>query len=347
MIESNQGRVEVASPCHVYGTSVLSDADAAWLGSRAKIVTSGAKTLQGKESIVAAGGALVGLYTKTAALTSATALPEIGYAHKIGGARKFDKTWNVYTAQPDSAFWRAYHLRQLQGAPTWTQIFFSDSIVLSYSQGGKAAKPPYFTENYTLAEWLALEQSSIDAWAATTGKPFIVNGLSASSMPSLKPTIGMIENAFGSNTGVLPSSDKWLATVQLLRNAQAAGWTPWVYVKLFNLSNIDAWRNLMVPTMLLADEGSLLFELGGAEGFDQPWVSKEYDHPIYQPDIGLPTGTMYLTSGMLWRRDFENGFVAVNISTVPLTSDEGVVVPPQSGGAWRKREVTTTYWDAV
>jgi hypothetical protein len=347
MIESNQGRVEVASPCHVYGTSVLSDADAAWLGTRAKIVTAGPHTLQGKEAAISAAGAQVGFYTKTAALSSGTALPEAGYAHKIGGARKFDETWNVYTAQPDSPAWQAYHLNQLMRLPAWAQTIFSDSLMLSYSQGGKAAKPPGFTRIYTIDEWLTLLSTDLEGWASATHKPFIVNGLTQSTIDNLAPGVGMIENAFGSNHGTIPTAANWLSEVAFLQTAQAAGWTPWVYVKLPTGVSRDAWRRLIVPTMLLVDEGSLLFELGGIEGAEQPWVNKEYDHPLYQPNIGMPIGSFYPVDIGAYRRDFENGFVLVNPTTLAYTSPEGAIVGPQSGGAWRKREVTTTVWDEV
>lgn len=346
MIQTNRGRVEIATPAHVYGASPLSDEAAAWLGGRAQIVTANAKTLQGKESVVSAAGAKVGFYTKTNALASGTALPEAGYAHQVGGARKYDTTWRVYTAQPDNAAWRAYHLKQLKALPGWVQCVFSDSLILSYSQGGKPAKPSAFTLVYTLNEWLVMEGANVASWQAATGMPFIVNGLTAATMLALAPGLGMIENAFGSQTGKLPPPAVWSSTVTLIEQAQAKQWTPWVYVKLPAGASWDAWRNLVVPTMLLIDNGSLLFELGGVEGSAQPWLTREYDHPIYQPNIGLPAGPMYPV-GVAWRRDFETGVVIVNPSLSSYTSPDGIVVAGQTGGAWRKRTVTTTTWDAV
>jgi hypothetical protein len=158
----------------------------------------------------------------------------------------------------------------------------------------------------------------------------------------------MVENAFGSQTGKLPDAAAWRTTVQLAIDAQAGGWSPWLYVKLHDTADFDAWRRLVVPTALLCDNGSLLFELGGIEGSAQPWVTREYDHPCYQPGIGAALGPMYeTTTANVYRRDFEHGFVVVNVSAAWYTTPEGIAVMPQSGAIARSREVVTMAYDVV
>lgn len=345
-IQTGDDHLHLAAPSHVQASpaGTLTSALAGEIGTAYQIITSGPKTLQGQEATIAAAGAEVGYYTKTGALASATALPEAGYAHRIGGERKYDTTWKVYTAQPDNPAWQAYHLKQLRALPSWAADVFSDTALLTYTQGGKPAKPPGFTINYTLAEWLALEKKNLDSWAAATGKRFLVNGLSRDSLAVLTPGVGMIENAFASQKATLPNLLTWLSAMQLLRDAQAAGWTPWVYIKLFSQPSTvwDAWRSLIVPSMFIADAGSLLFHLGGAEGNPPIWQTLEHRHTAYHPEIGRPVDPPFQQDATgAWFRRYDQGVVIANptttgVSIQPYTDCSPVAVAPQTGMILRR-----------
>jgi hypothetical protein len=135
--------------------------------------------------------------------------------------RKYDPTWHVYTAQPGSSDWRTYHLDQLRSGPPWAQGYFADAVVMSYSQGGaKPGKPPSFASHYSLDEWLALMSADLDYFAQQTGMPpLAINGLRAQTLASLSPRIGMMENAWRSQGGVLPDADQWVTTMDTLAQA--------------------------------------------------------------------------------------------------------------------------------
>lgn len=355
------GRIHLASCSHVYSSPAgsLTDALAEEFAKACDFITAGPKTLQGKESLMTQFTEL-GMYTKTNQLSDGTK-PENWYSHKKGGARRQDSTWHVYPMQPDVPAWQTFHLTQLKALPTWVEDIFSDSAgEFSYTQGGRPAKPPGHTVEYTVDEWLPMIGKNIDAWMkALPDKRFLVNGLSEKTYKIYTPTVGMIENAFKSNKGVVPGQADWEKTMNLLFKAQAQGWTPWVYIKLFSQDKAlwDAFRNLVVPSMFIADIGSLVFELGGKEGSPPPWVTQEYKNPLYNPDIGTsddrnPDLAHYAISPGVYGRQFTKGAVYVNSTasaknvTLPKTN-QVVSIPAQSGRVYRLKEVVTYDWAEV
>ena len=205
-------------------TATLSSEAAKEIGNAYDLISANPGTFQGHDAEVEAGGSQMILYTKAAAVKDA-GLPEATYAHRVGGSmskadRKYDPTWHVYTAQPIA--WRKYHLGQLRGGPSWAQGYFSDAVVMSWSQGGaKPGKPPSFASRYKLDEWLALISGDLDYWAQQTGKPpLAINGLRAETLASLSPRVAMMENAWGSQNIVLPDANQWVTTMDTFAQAQ-------------------------------------------------------------------------------------------------------------------------------
>jgi hypothetical protein len=203
---------------------------------------------------------------------------------------------------------------------------------MSYSQGGvKPGKPPSFASQYTLDEWLALISGDLDYWAQQTGKPpLAINGLRAPTLASLSPRIGMMENAWRSQGGVLPDADQWVATMDTLAQAQQQQWVPWAFVKLFDMSASlwDRWRRMAAPSALIADAGSFLLGFGGSEGSPPAWVTNEHRQVCWTPNIGKPTSAPWpinASADGTYRRAFEQGLVVYNPGT------NGVSVSRASG----------------
>ena len=299
LVKSGDGRVHMALVGHMPypKTATLSSEAAKEIGNAYDLISANPGTFQGHDAEVEAGGSQMILYTKAAAVKDA-GLPEATYAHRVGGSmskadRKYDPTWHVYTAQPGSDAWRKYHLGQLRGGPSWAQGYFSDAVVMSWSQGGaKPGKPPSFASRYKLDEWLALISGDLDYWAQQTGKPpLAINGLRAETLASLSPRVAMMENAWGSQNIVLPDANQWVTTMDTFAQAQKQQWVPWAFVKLLDMSASlwDRWRRMAAPSALIADAGSFLMGFGGAEGNPPAWVTNEHRQACWTPNIGKPT----------------------------------------------------------
>ncbi len=338
LVQSGDGRVHLALVGHMPypKTATLSSAEATEIGNAYDLISANPHTFQGHEAEVAAGGPQMLLYTKAAAVKNA-GLPEATYAHRAGGSmskadRKYDSRWKVFTAQAGSDAWRTYHLDQLRAGPSWAQGYFADAVVMSYSQGGATpGKPPSFASEYTLEEWLGLMSADLDYFAQQTGKPpLAINGLRAQTLAALSPRIGMIENAWGSQGGVLPSADHWVTRMDMLAQAQKQQWVPWAFVKLLDMSASlwDRWRRMAAPSALIADAGSLLLGFGGSEGSPPAWVTNEHRQVCWTPNIGKPTSAPWpinASADGTYRRAFEQGLVVYNPGT------NGVSVSRASG----------------
>ena len=368
-ITTGQGRLALAFPGHVNiaQPGSLTDELAVWLGQTFVVYTAGANTFQSKDSLVQAGGCETGRYTKTVQVTKTPTdpLPETGYSHKLDATgqlvRRFDAHWNIYMAEPASQAWRDYHQKfigtAITGHPGDTFLFTDSAGSGCYDQGiarASGEKGPIIPGGktvYSKPQWFGQVKACLDQWqAAYPDKRFLVNGLTRDTVGVYTPTVGMVEATFGSIRGVLPSAASWLSTVNFLVSAQAQGWTPWVYIKLqsWDASLTDPWRNLCVPTMFLADMGSLLYGVGGKEGTAQAWEVAEYQHPWYSLDLGVPLEDMQ-TNGFVYYRHFTDGLVVVNPQTTVqnFSPAEGgtITLDPQTGGFYRA--VTTTAWEAL
>jgi hypothetical protein len=352
VVKSGDGRVHLALAGHMPypNTATLSSEAATEIGNAYDLISANPGTFQGLEGEVEAGGPQMILYIKAAAVRNA-GLPEATYAHRVGGSmskadRKYDPTWHVYTAQPGSSDWRTYHLDQLRSGPPWAQGYFADAVVMSYSQGGaKPGKPPSFASHYSLDEWLALMSADLDYFAQQTGMPpLAINGLRAQTLASLSPRIGMMENAWRSQGGVLPDADQWVTTMDTLAQAQQQQWVPWAFVKLFDMSTSlwDRWRRMAAPSALIADAGSFLLGFGGSEGSPPAWVTNEHRQACWTPNIGKPTSAPWpfkASADGTYRRAFEQGIVVYNpgtngvslsraggAQTFPVGPQEGVIL---------------------
>ncbi len=346
-VHTNDGRVHIAEPAHVNSSPAgqLTDALAKEWAQATDFITVNPGKLQGKEAIVAASS-IVGIYTK-ADHDQRSTLPEAEYSHKIGGSRRFNKTWGVYIMQPDSA-WRKRHqdeLVALKSKYPWCSVFFKDSAgTYSYTAAGTPAKPPGFTVNYKVGEWIPLLSTSFNAWDAAVGYQYaMLNGLQPETVNVYTPAIGMIEAAFGPLDHVLPSEADWKTLANQTWDAQAKGWTPWLYVKMnttYDSAEWKAFRNLSLPTALLLDQGSLLYCIGGKEGTAPGWSTGEYRHAGYNPDIGQPTGHTTVLNDLLdpsgaYVKMYDRGAVIVNPTlngvSVDLPDGSTHAVDRQSG----------------
>ena len=341
MVKTGDGRLHLALAGHMPypKTATLSPAAATEIGNAYDLICANPGTFQGLDAEVEAGGSPMILYTKVAAVKSA-GLPEATYAHRVGGSmskadRKYDPTWQVYTTQPGSDAWRNYHLGQLRNGPSWVQGYFADTLVMSWSQGGhKPGKPPSFTSQYTLDEWLEVISGDLDYWAQQTGMPpLAINGLRAQTLASLSPRVAMMENAWRSQESVLPDATQWVTTMDTLAQAQQQQWVPWAFVKLFdmNASLWDRWRRMAAPSALIADAGSFLIGFGGSEGSPPAWVTNEHRQACWTPNIGKPTSAPWPFEASMdgtYRRAFEQGLVVYNPGTNGVSVRPAAAAPP-------------------
>ena len=84
-----------------------------------------------------------------------------------------------------------------------------------------------------ITEWRTDIAALLKYWKANDGRRVhCVNGLNPSSVTLYPPMVGMVENAFGSSSMLLPSATKWQAHARLVCDAQTKGWTPWVFCKM-------------------------------------------------------------------------------------------------------------------
>lgn len=334
------GNVGLAPPLHVYKNAPLTASGAAAFAPKVRLISVGAHPFLSEELFEH-----VIEYTKTNQ-TNDGSLPEGAYSHLTDPkhSRRVDRTWNVYAMEPSSRDWFNAHRDVLRAVRARNRGIFSDSAGrFSFDQGtllnGKhwpVGMPPDWTRPYALPIWLSAIGANIEDWMTAFGGLWAINGLSADTINIYPPTVGMIENAFKSASGKLPDEKTWTDTYTFLGTAQAKDWTPWVYVKLHSWTPELAtqWRNLMAPTMLLADVHSLLFDLGGKEGSQPPYVTGEYDSPMYRPGIGKMTTRYEIANVHVG--EFESGVVIVNPTAKDVTLSEGpwgnpILIPHQQG----------------
>jgi hypothetical protein len=319
-------------------------------------MTVGPKGLFGDEDTVEN----IGLYRKLNQSTKSD-LPASAYSYRPrvpgndpkgpGPIRRVDSDWGVQCMEPTSSAWFAYKLSQLQKNPGgWHDFDFGDSGgTFAFGQGGNHPLDPVTGKPYTQTQFLAAIAANVLEWERQTSRPILLNGLSRATIDLYgypAERVGMVENAFGSNKGVLPSFDAWQKNMALLGEAQDKGWTPWAFVKLKSDDPAvhSAFRNLCVPSILLADKGSLLYSQSGDEGSDPAYVTGEWQNPLYSPDIGAPlhTETDYTgyevagSNGPMYVRHYEKGAVVVNPGHAEDALGygrwgEGFYLPPQSG----------------
>jgi hypothetical protein len=330
-IATNNGKVALASCCHVYANQYtqVSDAELTRWSARTALISLRPSGMRGRERVLT--GSKMLWYTKTLA-TQSGSLPEKTYAHTLGGKRKGDPNWGVWILDPWGE-WKAIHLRDIQngGFATADGVFNDSAGDFPYTQGGKPYRPTAYTSMIPVAEWRQGTADLLQYWMNNGGQEVhCINGLNANSMKIYPPQIGMLENAFGSNQLGLPSSLVWHKNARIVCDAQGMGWTPWMFCKMRSKDPAvwTRWRNYMTATTLLLDRGSLLFELGGMEGTTPPYTSKEWTNAAYSPNLGAPleTAADYMsyrqTDGTLVRK-FQNGRVIVD----PARQTSRIAIP--------------------
>lgn len=354
-ITTADGRLTLAYPGHVSVAQPgsLTDELATVLGERFRLYTGGKNVFQGKDALVQAGGCETGRYAKTNQLADG-AHPDSWYSYKRDATgtvvRRHDSRWNVYSMEPSNRDWRAFHaavVENLFAAHPDDECWFQDSAgTFSYTQGiTRGETGPLLPDHKTLypkAAWFDAVRDNLDTWsAAHPDRRMLLNGLDGNTLHVYQPGVGQIEGAFHSVSGVLPTLSVWERTVMQLREAQAVGWTPWVYCKLPSWKHADLWRPLMITTALLADEGSLVYGVTGIEGTAQSWEVPEYDHSWYSLDLGVPLSPTMLRQGTLAYRYYDNGFLVVanpDTREQVLSPPDGgsVTIAPQSGGIFER-----------
>lgn len=320
MIKTNNGSVALASCAHVYANLAdsVSDLELQKWSVQTRVISLRPGGIKGREKMLSKSQKL--FYTKTLA-TPDGSFAEHVYAHTLGGRRKGDPHWGVNICDPNGD-WKTIHLNELKtGGYSLADGAFNDSGGdFSYTQGGKPYKPPGYTQMIPVTDWRISIARLLEYWQNNDGHAVhCVNGLNPSSVSVYPPMIGMVENAFGSSSFLLPSATKWQSHARLVCDAQTRGWTPWVFCKMHSQdANLwNRWRGYMCATILLLDKGSLLFELGGMEGTTPPYINKEYGNKAYTPGIGLPLETQkdylkYKQPNGTYVRKFERGSVMVD-----------------------------------
>jgi hypothetical protein len=289
-------------------------------------------------------------------------MPNGYYSYQLVNSKltkRFVKQWSVYITQPDSA-WAGKHLSDLSALAkkySWCEFFFKDSAgTYSFTATGDPINPATH-KPYTVSQWLTLLKHNIDTVdAALPFSDHVINGLQDQTVDLYTPCVGMVEAAFGSMDNVLPTEAEWGRLFDQVWYAQQIGWTPWLYVKMkasYGSSMWDIWRSLCLPSAYLMDRNSLLYCQLGIEGAPPSWVTKEYKHPWYNPDIGraLPMADnwrdMRDPSGA-YVKNYEHGCVIVNPTSagVSITLDDAsdpIAVDAFSGTILRERVV----WEPV
>jgi hypothetical protein len=366
-IQSNVGRVILGDPAHVSSSpagQLTADKAKEWATAHMGGLISANPSKFQNQAPVMTTITDCGIYVKTNQESDMTGQPEANYSHGLDTkgniVRRFISRWNVYITQPDSA-WATKHLADLQAMLVkypWLEFFFMDSAGnYSYTASVDPIKPGTKTK-YTMSEWLAMLKKNIDAWnAAVPLKHRVINGLQPETVDLYTPCVGQIEAAFGSLDGVLPTEAEWGRLFDQVWQAQAKQWTPWLFVKMRGVWGDDNWnrfRALTLPSAMLMDRGSLLYCILGIEGDPPSWVTGEYKHPWYNPDIGMPLPVSAVWTDMrtpsgAYLKPYDRGVVIVNPTTagvrVDLPEDNSVAVDAQSGTILRENTVTT--WEPV
>lgn len=363
-IQSNDGRIHIGDCAHVLSSpagKLTPDLAKEW-AKASDIISVNPGQLQGQEGVMKDLTDL-GIYVKADHDTDAKQ-PEANYSHQLDktGAviRRFNKQWGVYIMQPDSP-WREKHLADLKAMLKkypWLEFFFVDSAGnYSYTATGDPIKTGS-NKTYTQAEWLAMLKFNLDYWAEQVPlKHRVINGLQKETVDLYTPCIGMVEAAFGPLDGVPPTEADWNRLFDLVWQAQAKGWTPWLYVKMRDAFDGPKWqmfRSLSLPSAYLMDRGSLLYLIAGIEHAPPSWQTGEYKHPWYKPNIGqpLPVSAVWQemrTPSGAYMKLYERGAVIVNPTQagvrVDLPGGGDIAVGAYSGTIMRASTVTT--WQPI
>ena len=364
-IITGDGRLHLAYPGHITiePPGSLTPALATECGKAYDVFTGHPGTFQGQAAAFAAAGCEVGLYTKSNQLSDGSH-PEAWYSHKLDSTgtvvRRKDGYWNVYPMEPSNTAWRDFHVTDTEALmakiPEATVVFEDSAGSFSYTQGispRAGEKGPLLPGSkivYDKTTWLTKVRDNLDYWQGQMPAfRHVLNGMEVATVPLYTPTIGQIEGAFRSVSGTLPTLSQWQSDVKLILSGQAAGWTPWVFVKVpkWDVGYTDPFRALCVPTAYLCDMGSLVYGMTAMEGSAGAWTTLEHRHPWYNANLGPATsGIQY--QGNTAYREFENGLVVVNPDTIPVgfTPPGGgapITLANQTGGIYRK----TVTWNPI
>ena len=323
--------MKLASALYAHKATPLTVAQATDIGQHYAFFACNPNQLNNLDGSVRTAGAKIFSYKKTDQSKDGTH-PAAWYSHNTKGQRRYDSHWNVYVMEPSNKDWIAFHTQEYVTACMGTNVdgIFSDSAsMFSFTQGGNdAAKPPGWTVKYTQAEWLNLLKANLDTWAgAIHPKALILNGLDQYSIHLYTPTVGLIEAAYNSKSNNLPDAVHWATYTQFLFDAQAAGWSPWVWIKLFGSdysTSANKWRSMIVPTLAIADNGMLFYDISPSEGGSPCWDTQEYLNPIHSVDIGMPVDYVSALSsllvGQLYWRQYTKGWAVYNPTPSTLTA---------------------------
>jgi hypothetical protein len=349
MIKTNTGRIHVAEPVHVNSSpagALTAEIAADWAPRLDLIFTNPGK-LQGQESVIEKTTP-IGVYNKAFG-DNDSSQPESMYSHHFNGSRlvrKQNKNYQppVNIMQPDSA-WKEHDISSLQAIVKkypWINAFFNDTARAAYDIGGAPVVPGTRTTDNRTA-WYKRCAAKLDAVNAAIPMPYhCFNGLQSDTMAAYTPCIGMVEAAFGLLDHTFPSMNAFTDLANLVEEAQQAGFTPWIYVKMNEAWDTSFWRQARRFTLtasMILDQGSLLYCLGGKEGTPPSWYTSELKNPMYNPDIGLPLDTdpwgTYLNADGVLVRTYEQGYVVCNPSTkgaiVKLAGGMSFTIPPNDG----------------
>lgn len=368
MVQTNDGRIHIADPAHVTASpagQLTPDLATEW-GEHCDFISANPSKFQGHLDLIQATGCQAGVYVKTNQDPSAN-LADDAYSMKIDAKthalrRRWIERWKVYLMEPTSKTWINKHVADLKAIiakyPSLDFFFHDSAGNYSFTADPGALRPGTKTL-YTQAEWLQLLRLNLDNFASAVPRDFrVINGLQDVTVDLYTPCIGQIEAAFGSLDGVLPTQTEFNKLFDQVWYAQSKGWTPWLYVKMRAAFGTDTWdkfRSYCLPAAFLMDRGSLLYCQLAIEGGDPSWITGEYKHPWYKPDIGLPDPigsdwrqSMLQPSGALVRL-YERGAVLLNPTTagVSVTMPDGTAIPVDAQSGKIMQENTVTTWVPV
>jgi hypothetical protein len=131
-----------------------------------------------------------------------------------------------------------------------------------------------------------------------------------------------------------PSVAEWTSSVDMVRDAEAAGKTLMVQTKLWSSATPEQqtqWRRFSLASFLLATSGRSWYMFSSPQTF----AGMATPDPEEQAAIGTPTDAYSPPPGRrVYTRDFSTGFVAVNVTD----GDAAVTLP---GGWWRDLDGNT------
>ena len=246
-----------------------------------------------------------------------------------------------YYMDPGNAGWRqfwvtrALEMQQLFG---WNGVFM-DNVEASLSKHQSAGRilQRYPTDASYQAAILGFLQYMYTGYFQPQGRPLYANIISMRDTSIWFAYMTYLDGAMQEGWAVdwsngYLSASSWLKDLALAEQTQALGKQPILVSQ--GTSNDSALQEFAFASYLLVMNGRASFRYGNDASYREAWL-----YPDYEVDLGAPLGARY-QSGSVWRRDFANGYVAVDPVSHTVDISTGASTPTSF------TDVPAGYWAA-